>query len=39
MILRNKRVFKALWVGKTECVWVGVCVRVITAKEKGICEK
>ena len=31
--------FKALWVGKMECVWVGVCVRVITAEKKVICKK
>ena len=26
--------FEALWVGKLECVWVGVCVRVIRAKKR-----
>ena len=26
--------FEALWVGKTECVWVGVCVCVITAGKR-----
>ena len=29
-----KRVFEALWVGKTECVWVCVYVRVITAGKR-----
>ena len=29
-----KRVFSALLLGKTECVWEGVCVRVITAGKR-----
>ena len=28
-----RHVFEALWVGKTECVWEGVCVGVITAEK------
>ena len=33
-----KRVFKAFSVEKTECVKMGVCVRVITVKKKGNLE-
>ena len=26
--------FKALWVGKMDCVWEGICVRRITAGKR-----